>query len=134
MAEGEEYINTVRGISETGAYITDFDKAGMAITIPGGITIDKSAPTLIDISGSANGITVTWSLNTGVDNYRVFRKTANSKWTSVADVAGTSCTDSNVVKGEEYIYTVRGISAEGTYITAYDTTGIVVKVPDNSIE
>jgi hypothetical protein len=101
----------------------------MAITIPGGITIDKSAPTLIDISGSANGITVTWSLNTGVDNYRVFRKTANTKWTAVADVAGIIYTDCNVVEGVEYIYTVRGIDEQGKYVTEYNATGIAMSIP-----
>lgn len=130
---GVAYIYTIRGISVDGNYITAFDQTGLSATIPAPV-IDKSAPTLTGISGSANGITVTWAQNTGVDSYRVFRRTANTKWTMVADVTGGSCTDCNVVAGEEYIYTVRGISAEGTYITAFDATGITIKFSGDPAE
>ena len=130
---GVTYFYTVRGMSAAGKYLTSYDQTGVSATIPAPV-IDKNAPTLTGISGSDNGITVTWAQNAGVNNYGVFRRTANTKWTWIADAAGTSYTDSGVNAGEEYFYTVRGKNEQGKYVTAYDTTGIGAKVPESSIE
>ena len=44
-----------------------------------------------------------------VEGYRIYRKTANSKWAVLADVTDTSYIDTTVENGQKYTYTVRAI-------------------------
>ena len=61
-----------------------------------------------------------------VEGYRIYRKTANSKWAVLADVTDTSYIDTTVENGQKYTYTVRAIQTfEGIrYLSQYDRNGV----------
>ena len=89
-----------------------------------------SAPATVTLGtakAGANGIKVTWKQAEGAVKYNVYRRTADTKWTSapLATVSGTSFTDKTVKAGETYIYTVRGIASDGKSLsTGYDKNGV----------
>ena len=61
-----------------------------------------------------------------MEGYRIYRKTANSKWAVLADVTDTSYIDTTVENGQKYTYTVRAIQTfEGIrYLSQYDRNGV----------
>ena len=94
------------------------------------VKIISSAPATVTLGtakAGANGIKVTWTQTEGAVKYNVYRRTADTKWTSapLATVSGTSFTDKTVKAGETYIYTVRGIASDGKSLsTGYDKNGV----------
>ena len=111
------YSYTVRCVSGSG-----YDHAGAAVSIgykPG------SQPTLLSPMIATGKTRVRWSSVSGASAYRVYRKLLSGNWAKVADVRGTIFDDTNVSKGVEYVYTVRCISDDGTFVTSdYDHTGV----------
>ena len=137
-AAGHTYDYTVRGINEAGKYITSFDATGKSVTVDE--ILDASSPVLGGVSAGANGITVTWTANSGVFKYAVFRKVAGGKWTKIGETtgsgtegvkatAGSICSyDAGTVEaGTTYTYTVRGLDESGKYVTSFDANGVSVK-------
>ena len=98
-----------------------YDKTGVTATaLPATVTLGTA-------KAGANGIKVTWTQTEGAVKYNVYRRTADTKWTStpLATVSGTSFTDKTVKAGETYIYTVRGVASDGKTLSAgYDKTGV----------
>ena len=117
---GVKYTYTVRGIAKDGKTLSsDYNKTGVSAT---------AAPafvTLTDAKAASGSITVTWNKADGAVKYRVYRKAeGETKWTGIANVSGTSYTDTNVKSNMMYCYTVRGIAADGTLSPSYDRYGI----------
>ena len=94
------------------------------------VKIISSAPATVKLGtakAGASGIKVTWTQTEGAVKYNIYRRTADTKWTSapLATVSGTSFTDKTVKAGETYIYTVRGIASDGKSLsTGYDKNGV----------
>ena len=63
-----------------------------------------------------------------VEGYRVYRRTEDSKWKRLADVAGTltSYTDTTAQNGQKYYYTVRAKQTFENieYLSQYDKNGV----------
>ena len=70
-----------------------------ATLLPSFSFADLPAPVLGTAAADGNGITVTWSAVTGADSYRVYRKTASTKWITLGETAGTSFHDSTAAAG-----------------------------------
>ena len=128
VVAGTTYTYTARGMDANGKYITSYNTTGVSATIAAQEVLDKNAPVLIGANASSAGIVVTWIANSGVDRYAIFRKTTGG-WTKVDEAAGASAgsicnyVDRTAVAGTTYTYTVRGMDANGKYVTSYDTTG-----------
>ena len=101
---GESYYYNVRAVSEPGNYI---NKAGSGTKI----TYRVSAPKL-SFRNIETGIEVTWKTMTNAAKYKIYRKDATGKWTSLATVRETSYTDTTAENGKEYTYAVIGYDAE----------------------
>ena len=118
---GVTYTYTVRGMNSANGLSAAYDKTGVTATaLPATVTLGTA-------KAGANGIKVTWAKTEGAVKYNVYRRTADTKWTStpLATVSGTSFTDKTVKAGETYIYTVRGIASDGKSLsTGYDKTGV----------
>ena len=117
---GVKYTYTVRGIAKDGKTLSsDYNRTGVSAT---------AAPafvTLTDAKAASGSITVTWNKADGAVKYRVYRKAeGETKWTGIANVSGTSYTDTTVKSNMMYCYTVRGIAADGTLSPSYDRYGI----------
>jgi hypothetical protein len=134
---GTTYTYTVRGLDEDGKYVTNFNANGVAATMTNTEVLDASSPVLGNATAGANGITVTWTANSGVLKYAVFRKVAGGKWKKVAETtgsgnegvkanAGSTCSyvDGTAVDGTTYTYTVRGLDEDGKYVTNFDANGV----------
>ena len=115
---GTKYTFTVRCVNAAGSLFTsNYDAAGKSYTVPSG------APVLASVSGSSDGVTVTWGKVSGAAKYRVFYKTS-SGWKKIADTTSTSYTWKSAVPGTKYTFTVRCVSADGsTFTSDYDTVG-----------
>lgn len=84
-------------------------------------------PKISGIKLTESGVKIAWGKVSGAAKYRVFRKTASSKWTKVGDTTATTLTDKKVSGGVKYTYTVRCINKNGTAFTSdYDRTGKTV--------
>ena len=76
------------------------------------------------IGSVSNGIKLIWSQPAGAKNFRVFRMEDGGVWIPLADVLGTSYTDTTAVKGVKYWYTIRAITLAGDmYINSYNSYG-----------
>ena len=119
---GVSYYYTVKAYA--GSVASGYQKTVRGMAVP-------SSPGL-SASGSTKGVTVTWTgskagANSFADGYRVFRRTANTSWKTIATVGKDvrSYTDTTGVKGGNYYYTVRayvkqsdGTTLWGTYNSA----------------
>ncbi|MBR2717273.1 MAG: leucine-rich repeat protein, partial [Oscillospiraceae bacterium] len=79
-------------------------------------------PELIGASAAEGSITVTWKAVDGATKYKVYRKTGSGSWTGLKDVTGTDYTDTSVVGGTTYTYTVKAYN--GVAWSAFDTKGV----------
>ena len=73
------------------------------------------------------GIYVEWKTVSDVDGYRLFRRTAKTDWTQIAEFKGqqSSYLDETVVSGETYYYTVKAY--DGIDESGYDNKGMSAK-------
>ena len=107
---GTEYTYTSQCIDEKGNYISDCE-TGKTITY-------ISPPKIKRLTYINKGVKITWKDSQGASRYRVFRKTKDSStWEILADTDLANYTDSTIVSGAEYFYTVRCIDSNGNYIS-----------------
>ncbi len=78
------------------------------------------------VYNDTKGVYVGWNKVDGAVKYRVLRKNGGD-WTTVSEVNSLSYIDSKVTSGTEYSYTVRAMTADGSFIGSYDTTGCMIK-------
>lgn len=73
-----------------------------------------SEPKVTAAKNTTKGIKVYWNKISGAEKYRVYRKVNGSKWAKVKDVSASKLayTDTNVVAGAKYNYTVRALSGK----------------------
>lgn len=87
-----------------------------------------ATPVLTSVTNVKNGVTIKWGKVKKAQKYRVFRKVKGGKWTRIGLTTGTSFTDTTVVPGTKYSYTVRCSDITGTvYTSDFDTTGLSIK-------
>ena len=114
---GKTYTFTVRCVSADGKSFTSaYNTSGWKHTY-------APVPTVTKTETTAGGIKLTWSAVNGVSRYRVYAKTSNG-WVKIGDTTGTSLTWKGAQTGGSYIFTVRGLSADGkSYTTGFNNTG-----------
>ena len=80
-----------------------------------------------DVIVSGSNLTVKWLAVPGAPAYRVFRRTSTSSWAQIANITGTSYTDTTAASGVTYFYTVRVVSAantSGVWLSGFDAAGV----------
>ena len=96
-------------------------------TVGKNVTTLLAAPTLSSVAAnSASSVTVEWDKVSGAAQYRVFYKAGSGSWAKVADTASTSYTWTGAEAGTTYTFTVRCLSADGSYASTYDAVGMSV--------
>lgn len=69
---------------------------------------------------TSKGVQINWSAVDNAETYRVYRKTAGGRWTTIAKkIKETSYTDSTAEEGITYYYTVRAVNGS-TMSPSYD--------------
>ena len=128
---GTKYSYTVRGVAADGKTLSPgYNKTGVSATMPAASATPANV-TLGNAKAVSGGIQVTWQAASGAAKYKVYRKdAANTKWTVIATVAGTSYTDKSAKAGVTYSYTVRGVGSDGkTLSPGYNKTGVSATIP-----
>lgn len=76
-------------------------------------------PKVTAVKNSVKGIKVYWDKVNGAEKYRIYRKVNGSNWVRIKDVSASKLiyTDTDVMAGAKYNYTVRAIS--GKSISSY---------------
>ncbi len=112
VASGNYYRYTVIAVNDGGFS-----------TYHSGLVIKRLAnPYNIKLANNIDNVTVTWGRINGANGYRVYRRTAGSKyWTCLGTQTTTTYIDKNVTPNAYYRYTVR--SAYGNTFSDYSTTG-----------
>ena len=119
LRSGNTYTYTVRCM-DGGSVVSYYDTNGLG-------TYFLHAPVLADCQLSGSTIQVYWQAVVGADNYRVYRKLPGGGWVRIAIVNGYSnnnYTDTEVLSGSTYIYTVRAHSNYHGAIGGYDSAGV----------
>ncbi len=115
---GTTYTYTVRCLASNGSLTSDFDAKGVSCTY-----YSLATPSMTSAVPASNGITVTWSAVSGAAKYRLYRKTATTKYVKVIDTTATSYTDTACSAGVAYKYTVVCLDSKGNVASGYDAAG-----------
>ena len=99
-----------------------------ATEVQAAINVATPARSSIKISGR-NKIIFSWKQVKGAAGYRVYRKTGNSGWKTVKNIAGSkniTFTDTKVNTGSRYTYTVKAYrkSGKNTIWSGYNKKGL----------
>ena len=91
-----------------------------------GIMVAYIAPVLLGVNPASGGIEVNWVSISGATRYYVFRKTNDGSWEQLGYVssAATRYTDSSIISGNTYTYTVRAMI--GGILSGYDPYGVSI--------
>ena len=127
---GQKYTYTVR------AYNSSSGKAGSYNTK--GLTT-RTTPTTVALKtakrNSNNTVTLSWNKAVGGNYYRIYRRTAGTRWKLIATVRSSVLryTDRKPVKGKTNAYTVRMYNSATKVAGGYNTAGARVKVPSSNV-
>lgn len=115
---GTSYAFTVRCISEDGnSYTSSFDREGESVTY-------ISAPKLVSVIDTENGVRIAWDKVEGAAKYRILYKTGSGDWVRLTDTVLTSYTWKKAERGTQYTFTVCCVSLDSKeYTSGYDTAG-----------
>ena len=113
--EGHLFYYTVRAMDANNNYISSYDTNGKTFVYEG-------TPEILYIENYDDGITLTVHMPKNVPGYRVFLKSGTG-WTPIGESYEQWFTYDQVEYGESYVFTVRGIDAQGNFMTWYDRYG-----------
>lgn len=117
VQSGRSETYTVRGISDSGDFITPYNTTGWT-------TVYLGTPKITSARSVGNGVKISWNPVKGAYGYRVFYKNGKGGWSGMANVTSPSYVDKEVNSGSTYTYTVRCIDKNGSFTSGYDTTGV----------
>ncbi|MFQ6819324.1 MAG: CAP domain-containing protein [Blautia sp.] len=124
---GQRYTYTVRAYNSRTRKWGSYDAKGLtARTVPTTVKLKS-----IRTDSAKTTVQVSWNRAYGGNYYRIYRRTANTGWNLIANVRSTalSYTDSNPVKGQKNIYTVRMYNSAMKVAGGYSTAGLSVTIP-----
>ena len=130
LNNGTTYIYTVRALDKNNNFISDYSRQGYANTF-------YAPPTVSKLENVYGGVNVKWNGNSGINSYRIYRKTNNSGWRYIGDAYGSTYLDNSAVSGMNYTYTVRCMDSYGKLVSSYNSGKSIayVKAPSvNKIE
>lgn len=127
LKNGTKYLYTVRALDKNNSFISDYCRQGYENTF-------YAPPTISSLENVYGGVSVKWSKYSGIDSYRIYRKTKSSNWSVVGDSDSTSFVDKKATSGTNYSYTVRCLDKNGKLVSSYNNgKGITyVKAPSIS--
>ena len=119
VASGTTYTYTVRCVNDAGSSFMSYYKPGVKHRF-------IAAPEF-SLSRGDKTITVSWKAVGGAELYRVYRR-GEDGWNRIADVTGTSYTDTGVTLGAVNTYTVRCMNADASVFTSDYRAGKSMKI------
>ncbi|MBR2742628.1 MAG: leucine-rich repeat protein [Clostridia bacterium] len=126
VTAGTTYSYTVRSFVGS-AYSTGYNDTAKSIKVTGS-AVEPSPVAITSIKCVNGAVVLAWQPQSGVDGYRVHKKTGSGKWTTlVASTTAAAYTDTAVTEGTTYTYTVRSFVGS-EYSTGYNDTAKSIKV------
>ena len=98
VRNGGTYTYTVRCVDANGNFVSGYNNTGWTYTYVYG-TVNYPE---FNLTNESNGVRISWKSMNGVHAYKVFYKNS---------------------KGGTYTYTVRGVDANGSYVTSFLSSG-----------
>jgi|GEM_PF-220488 len=114
--DGEERVYTLRCVDSNYDFSSDYNTEGWAHTF-------YAPPVIKSIESTVDGVELSWDRAPGAEDYRVYRRTAGSSWTRLAQTNECSYTDTTAQSGVRYIYTLRMITADGEKFMSDNNSG-----------
>ena len=127
VKKGVKYGYKVRGVAADGKTLGPMSPTGVTAKVTAASTTPDYVKLKSAKSDPGNGILLTWESAADAKTYNVYRKVDGaSGWTPLASsVSGTSYRDTSGKRGTTYVYTVRGVAADGkTLSRTYNTDGL----------
>ena len=127
VQKGVKYGYKVRGVAADGKTLGPMSSTGVTAKVTAASTTPDYVKLKSAKSDPGNGILLTWESAADAKTYNVYRKVdGTSGWTLLASsVSGTSYRDTSGKRGTTYVYTVRGVAADGkTLSRTYNTDGL----------
>ena len=127
VQKGVKYGYKVRGVATDGKTLGPMSSTGVTAKVTAASTTPDYVKLKSAKSDPGNGILLTWESAADAKTYNVYRKVDGaSGWTLLASsVSGTSYRDTSGKRGTTYVYTVRGVAADGkTLSRTYNTDGL----------
>ena len=127
VQKGVKYGYKVRGVAADGKTLGPMSSTGVTAKVTAASTTPDYVKLKSAKSDPGNGILLTWESAADAKTYNVYRKVDGaSGWTLLASsVSGTSYRDTSGKRGTTYVYTVRGVAADGkTLSRTYNTDGL----------
>ena len=110
------YRYTVCCIDPSGQAASGYDPDGRPFTM-------TATPEISAVTGTVDGVRISWGRIDGATEYRVYRKSGNGSWSRIGHTSSCSYTDTAVESGTTYSYTVRCLDSAGVLISAYSPDG-----------
>ena len=127
VQKGVKYGYKVRGVAADGKTLGPMSSTGVTAKVTAASTTPDYVKLKSAKSDPGNGILLTWESAADAKTYNVYRRVdGTSGWTLLASsVSGTSYRDTSGKRGTTYVYTVRGVAADGkTLSRTYNTDGL----------
>ena len=118
VASGTNYTYTIRAMDSNNNHLSWYYEDGFKIRF-------IRAPQ-VTLSNAADGVKISWNKVGGAQKYRVFYY-GSKGWTRLADTAETSFIDTDVSSNQNYRYTVRCITEDGSAYTSDFRAGKTIK-------
>ena len=106
VKNGETRYYTVRALNGKNEFISGFKREGWSVRY-------YAAPAFRSVSCTTEGVRLMWNRAQDAEDYRVYRVISGS-WRMLAQTDAPEFTDTNVVSGQSYTYTLRMVSADGS--------------------
>ena len=116
VKNGETREYTIRCLDEDENFVSDYYRNGTINTY-------YAPPVIQSISGSEDGVTLTWNRAQGAEDYRLYRRTAESSWKLLTQTDESSYLDTTYEKGTVYYYTLRMIKSDGSRFMSDHNSG-----------
>ncbi|MGN0477034.1 MAG: hypothetical protein ACI4HM_06810, partial [Ruminococcus sp.] len=126
LKNGTTYIYTVRALDANYNFIGSYCAQGYENTF-------YAPPVISSLENVFGGVKVKWNKVTGIDSYRIFRKTNNTGWMCIGDADGEYYLDKNVTSGVNYIYTIRCLDSNSKIVSHYNSGKRITYVKAPSI-
>ena len=123
VTNGKTYTYTVRCVDANGNFTSGYNNTGWACKY----AYSTTAYPEFTLANESNGVRIRWNGMSGIYGYKVFYKNSSGGWTSMGTVTGASYLDTKVRSGSSYTYTVRGVDANGIFVTSYLSSGKTIK-------
>lgn len=117
VQSGRSETYTVRGINDSGDFVTPYNPTGWT-------TVYLGTPKITSTKSVSDGIKINWTPVNGAYGYRVFYKNSKGGWSGMANVTSANYVDKKVNSGSTYTYTVRCVDKNGGFTSGYDAAGV----------